>query len=259
MKRLLTTTAIAACLLTGTAAHALDLSPEARAKLDALTKKHESQRIETPAAKAALKKASSFLVKPVAGRSCDTDDAANPTCEMEDGTAISIEAVPVKLSQAEADVKCASDYVYAEDSNAPDGIRITTREVSKVEFKPAGAKFKLLWCTYAAQDWSSRAAENRVKWGDVNVIPEVEVAEYKITTGKLIRSFGSVHQAISIKNNTRTAERLTFIECGFFLKGELVGTGLGGVGNLMPGMTKHTTVLGLGVEKADKVECSVKD
>ena len=34
---------------------------------------------------------------------------------------------------------------------------------------------------------------------------------------------------------------------------------LAGIGNLMPGATKPTTVLGLDIARADKVECSVKN
>jgi hypothetical protein len=119
--------------------------------------------------------------------------------------------------------------------------------------------FLMLWCTTEARDWSVAAAEKRKEWAKAEMAPVAEVAEIKITNGKLIPFFGSVRQAISIKNNTRTAHRLMFIECAFFLKGELVGTGLGGVGNLMPGATKYTTVLGMDIDKADKVECNVKD
>jgi hypothetical protein len=256
VKRLLTTTAIAtaiaACLLAGTAAHAL--TPEETAKADIIRDARQAARLafQTKASKAEYNKIVKTLDKKVPGRSCDADDW-ELICEMEDGRSISVQAVPVNTSEAKAAELCTNPYATPQDH--ANGV-----DKTKAELKGNPKwKFMVLWCTTEARDWSVAAAEKRKQSAnaapaDISVIPEI-----KITNGKLIPSFGSLRQAITVKNNTSTAERQTFIECGFFLRGELVGTGLTSVANLMPGATKHTTVLGLDINKADKVECSVKN
>jgi hypothetical protein len=265
VKHLLTTTAIAtaiaACLLAGTAAHAL--TPEETAKADIVRDARQAARLafQTKASKAEYNKIVKTLDKKVPGRSCDADDW-ELICEMEDGRSISVQAVPVNTSEAKAAELCTNPYADAPDYVVAVGPKDYANGVDKTKAELKGNpkwKFLMLWCTTEARDWSVAAAEERKQSANPVPVATSVIPEIKITNGKLIPSFGSVLQAITVKNNTSTAERQTFIECGFFLKGELVGTGLTSVGNLMPGATKYATVIGLDISKADKVACNVKD
>jgi hypothetical protein len=261
VKRLLTMTAIATCLLAGTAAHAL--TPEETAKADIIRDARKATRLafQTKASKAEYKKIVKTLDKKVLGRSCDADDW-ELICEMEDGRSIAVQAVPVNTSEAEAAELCTNPYADAPDHVVAVGPKVYANGVDKTKAELKGnpkRNFLMLWCTTEARDWSVAAAEERKQSANPVPVATSVIPEIKITNGKLIPSFGSVLQAITVKNNTSTAERQTFIECAFFLKGELVGTGLTSVGNLMPGATKYATVIGLDIDKADKVECSVKN
>ena len=248
MKRVAIALATAAALMLPSIAMA-DLSPEQTAKVaDSIRDARHAERLafQTKASKAAYNKIVKSLNTKAPGRSCDAEDWFL-VCDMEDGKSISVEAVPVNITKDKATDLCTNPY-----ATSPEAITFELKGNPK-------QGFLMLWCTTEARDWSVAAAEKRKEWAKAEAAPVAEVAEIKITNGKLIPFGGSVRQAISIKNNTRTAERQLFVECGFFLNGELVGTGLGGVGNLMPGATKHTSVLGLDIRRADKVECNVKN
>jgi hypothetical protein len=267
MKHVLTALAITTGLLVSSGAHA-DLSPEQMAKADKAYAVVKANRVaaQTRASKAELKKATKLFDKPVPGRDCDkpTDDDPMLSCEMEDGTSISVEAVPAKMTQAEAEKQCVNLYAGAPDAVVAVGPNNYVAGVDKTRVELKGNPkqgFLMLWCTTEARDWSVAAAEKRKEWAKPipSAAPVTTHADFDITYGKKIAFYGSSRQAISVKNNTGTGKQQVFIECGFFLKGELVGTGLGGVGNLMPGATKHTSILALDIEKFDKAECSVKD
>ena len=251
MKRLLTTASIAAALMLPGVVMA-DLSPEEKAKADQIREARTAARLalQTKASKAEYDKIVKTLDKKVPGRSCDADDWML-SCAMEDGTSVSVEAVPLNTSEAKAAELCTNPYADASDAGAK----------TKVELKGNLKQgFLMLWCTVEARGRSLAAAEKRKKWAaEPAASPVTTSPNFAISYGKKMHSYGQSRQPISIKNNTGAAQQQMFIECGFFLNGQLVGTGLGGVGNLMPGATKHTSIIGLDIQKFDKAECSVKD
>ena len=107
------------------------------------------------------------------GRSCDAPDSDDNdpllTCEMEDGTSISVEAVSAKMTNAEAEKQCVNPY-----ADSPEEI--------EVELKPKKG-FAMLWCTTKVRDWSKQAAEKRIAAAEP--VPELEPvhADYDITYG----------------------------------------------------------------------------
>ena len=100
----------------------------------------------------------------------------------------------------------------------------------------------------------ARAAE-QMPVTEVTTAEEPE-EEFEITLGKKTTMLGNQMQNLSVKNNGDTRYAFVWLECGFYDKGELVGTGSGIVANLYPNKVKYASVTGLQVDKANKVVCN---
>lgn len=83
--------------------------------------------------------------------------------------------------------------------------------------------------------------------------------EFTVRTGRMVNQFGTLNQSLAVTNNGGTQHKFVSLECGFYLNGELVGTGMGMIANLFPGKTKHAAVYGLQIDRADKATCSVSN
>ena len=84
-----------------------------------------------------------------------------------------------------------------------------------------------------------------------------EVEPFAITKGRLTAQYGSMLQNVTVRNNTSENYSIVIIDCDFYNRGELVGTGKGSINNLMTDKTKGAAVYGLQIDKADKIECSI--
>ena len=82
-----------------------------------------------------------------------------------------------------------------------------------------------------------------------------------LTTGRLQSSnTGFALQVVSVENRTDKSFELIVVECGFYSRNNLVGSGQGGVENVQPGTIAHGNIIAMsGAPGADNAKCRVVD
>jgi len=236
MKRLLATTAVSVALISGATA-------------DPLTP------AQIKSAKVIFGKMINPYLDKVPGRSFDYDGGKEFSVEMEDGTGAIISIVPANITADKIAEICVNPYTDSE------GKPHTAKTTGELTSNPKRG-FKTLVCTTEAEEWSTRAAERRketaISLAKMDASEDQDADGFKIKLGKRSNAYGiGISQNLTVTNNGSGKWSFVNVDCAFYYKGEQVGTGGGIVANLYPGKTKPVAVMGLQIDKADKVTCSV--
>ena len=80
--------------------------------------------------------------------------------------------------------------------------------------------------------------------------------DFEMKEGRLFHKDNMTTRLISLTNNT-TSTATVAVECGFFTRGNLMGTGVAMFYNLKPGETGHEPATSVDVSDADKTQCRV--
>jgi hypothetical protein len=154
-----------------------------------------------------------------------------------------------EMDKSTLDKMTGVSTIVHEDGNAADNALFCKNLKPAVDSVDTLAqKLPVLRVTEMSVDHSAKVAE---------VADEQDENGIRVRLGKLAKVYGNFNQNIAVTNNGSGKYKFVTLECGFYYKGEQVGTGMGSVANMFPGNTKHVSVYGLQLDKVDNAMCSV--